>query len=538
MVLVCALFITGCRGAAPAPVLHHASTRPGVVQWAAPATQATGAQLRLWQDVHYLASDRLEGRGIRTHGIDLAAEYLAAQYQSAGLVPAPGYHDFFQRFDYVMADQLSAATALGAAGAHYQLYRDFTAPSFSAAGSFTAPVAFAGYGITDTTHDYDDYADLDVRGKVVLIMRFEPHDDSGQSRFVRGSWSLGARLSSKVTNAAQHGAVAVLIVNPPRYHGMDVLMPFAVSFIGQPSAIPVLNIRQDVANQLLARSRLPELSRLQDQIDSTARPASRPMPGVTVEGTVAIAHTTYHLRNVMAVVPGRGMHADQYIVVGAHYDHLGYGGPGSLAFAQHAIHPGADDNASGAATIVEIARTLARGPAPARSILFINFTAEESGVIGSRYFVDHPPVALDRIAAMLNLDMVGRLQADNLVVGGAGTAKPFDSLVATAAARTHLSFSQWGRDGIAPSDNATFASCHIPVLFLFTGMHADYHTPTDTADKINYAGMVRVTDFALSLVRGMARMPRPQFIAMPNIDFGLPPPSAPTTRTDPSQQPD
>jgi len=175
------------------------------------------------------------------------------------------------------------------------------------------------------------------------------------------------------------------------------------------------------------------------------------------------------------------------------------------------VYHGADDNASGTAAVLELAADLKRaGPLP-RSVLFVFFTGEEEGLIGSDHFVKHPPVPLDHVVAMLNMDMVGRLKNDDLLIGGAGTAKPFDGMVADAIAGTGLHTSTFERGGLGPSDHMSFALHRIPVLFLFTGLHADYHRPTDTADKINYPGIDRIVAVAQRIVTAMADMPRPAY---------------------------
>ena len=212
------------------------------------------------------------------------------------------------------------------------------------------------------------------------------------------------------------------------------------------------------------------------------------------------------------MLPGYGPHADEFVVVGAHYDHLGRGGPGSLMFGSHAIHHGADDNASGTAAVLATAERLAAAGRLSRSILFVNFTAEEEGLIGSGFFVLHPPVPLSKMVAMINLDMVGRVREEQLFVGGSGTESDFDRLLATADSGLPLKLKDSGpyigRGGYGPSDHMSFAVHKVPVLFLFSGMHADYHRPTDTADKINYRDLENVVTLTNRLVDELAVAPR------------------------------
>lgn len=472
---------------------------------------ATSLEKRLRDEVSYLASPELEGRGINTPGIDLAAHFIAEQFKLAGLKPLTPRGDYFQHFDFVTADHTDMATALIVGNQDYRLGTDFVAMSFSAEKSFAGPVVFVGYGIVDAGNQYDDYAGLDVRGKVLVVMRFEPHDEQGRSRFVADGWSAGARLSAKARAAAEHGAAAILLVNPPEFHGGDGLLPFAGRFSEAPAAIPVMQVKQSVVDAWLKQAGLPDLAALQKKIDRTGRPDSMELTGLTAQGKVLIHRTVHQLKNVIGEIRGVGPHADEYVIVGAHYDHLGYGGAGSLAPGRRALHPGADDNASGTAAVMEMARMLAGGPPPLRSILLVCFSAEETGLIGSNYFVNHPPVSLSKVAAMVNLDMVGRLRNETLLVGGTGTALPFAPILADLDEQSPLKLKEFGKGGFGPSDHLSFAIKKVPVLFLFTGLHTDYHRPTDTPDKINYDGLAQVVDFAAELVDRLSDMPKSSY---------------------------
>ncbi|MDB5320046.1 MAG: peptidase [Phycisphaerales bacterium] len=530
-------------------------------------TAPTVLEDQIRSDVYYLASDRLEGRGVGTQGLDLAADYIATRFASLGLKPLPGLGSYFQSFDITTAESIDPATTLASGDAAWQLKETFTALSFSGEGRFSAPLVFVGYGVTDPTNHYDDYANMDVKGKVVLAMRFEPHDDKGKSRWAKGAakedYTPNAHLETKVRVAAEHGAVALLLVNPPTYHdhGDDPLLPFSRQYVGG-VALPVLQVKRSVADDLLKRGGAPTLAVLQQQIDQRVQPASSDVNNVSVTGNVAIKRTKKTVRNVIAYLPGTGAHADEYVMVGAHYDHLGWGGPGSLmnmptshaalqvpgqikdlltpggdasnphattlpttsaiaaiksttAPTTRAIHHGADDNASGTATVLELARLFAHSAAdhpPQRSIIFATFTAEESGLIGSARFANHPPIDLKKIVAMLNLDMVGRIRKNLLYVGGGGTAAPFHDLLKKADADSPLEFKNFGDGGMGPSDHMSFAVKKIPVLFLFSGIHEDYHRPTDTADKINYDGIAKVARMSVELIDDLACMPKSQYV--------------------------
>ncbi|HMB95181.1 MAG TPA: M28 family peptidase, partial [Tepidisphaeraceae bacterium] len=371
----------------------------------APTTQAQASLTELQQDVYYLASDSLEGRGVGSDGLNQAADYIAARFKSVGLSPLPGCADYFQHFEMNAAASIGPQTYLQSADHKFEVSKDFAPLGFSAQGKFSAPLAFVGYGISSDENNYDDYAGIDVKGKVVLMLRYEPHDAQGKSRFEKDGISSVSSFGTKAKTAAKHGAVAILLVNPPNSHGDDQLIPIARG--GAKSDIPFIQIKRQIADELLKNAGSEKnLGQLQKQIDSTAKPASFDLKNVTISGNIDILHRKVPVKNVLAFLPGK-THPNEFIVVGAHYDHLGHGGPGSLAINSTDIHHGADDNASGTAAVMDLAEMISRSGPRDRSILFICFTGEEEGLIGSDYFVNHPPIDLKQIIAMLNMDMVG-----------------------------------------------------------------------------------------------------------------------------------
>lgn len=476
----------------------------------------------------YLASDELQGRGVGLAGLDRAADFIAGEFAADGLRKPPGQKDFFQSFDYTTQASPGAATALAIGAKTLVLDNDYLPMRFSAEGTFAAPVVFVGYGVSAPEAGYDDYAGVDVKGKVVVAMRYEPMDPHGQSRLApRGDasgWSDHATFSAKSKAAAEHGAAALLIVNPPDSEP-DLLLPFSGAF-GTPATIPVLQIKQTAADQLLVAGSAPDLKTLRDQINATFRPTSIALAGPIVRGTVRIKLLTARVKNVMAILPGAGPHADEFVVVGAHYDHLGLGMLGEMLGPRGSIYHGADDNASGTATVLELASRLSRAPPPARSIIFICFTAEEEGLIGSEYFVKHSPVPLEKMVAMLNLDMVGRIRDQTLYIGGQGTAKDFDAILGQADLDSPLRLKSIGRGGLGPSDHMSFAMRRVPVMFFFSGIHIDYHRPTDVAGKINYEGIGEVADFTQRVIDGLTRMPHDPYLVDADKDsmhlFGAP----------------
>jgi hypothetical protein len=431
-------------------------------------------------------------------------------------------NDYFQEFAITIATTVGKKTALYMNDEALKSETDFTPLGMSAEATFSAPLAFVGYAITNPEKNYDDFASIDVKGKVALALRFEPTDEKGKSKFTGSGYSDHATFTAKAKAAADHGAVALLVVNPPK--GPDQLM--FISAGGTDKApIPVIHISRDTAASLLQQAG-PEgpdknIDTLRSQINEKLTPHSFDIPDTVISGTVEIARERKNFRNVVAYLRGSGRHKDEYVVVGAHYDHLGRGETGSLARGNRKeIHNGADDNASGTTAVIELARELSHANAAQkldRSVIFAAFVGEERGLLGSMHFTSHPPVSLEHITAMVNLDMVGRVKDNVIFVGGNGTAKDFDDLVKKADERSPLMVKNAGTDvggrgGIGPSDHMSFAMKKIPVLFLWSGMHSDYHRPSDDADKINFLGVAQAVDLCADLVTQLSKLPREQYV--------------------------
>ncbi|MHC4392835.1 MAG: M20/M25/M40 family metallo-hydrolase, partial [Planctomycetota bacterium] len=364
------------------------------------------------------------------------------------------------------------------------------------------PIVFAGYGITDKDRNYDDYAGIDVTGKAVLILRHEPNEDKGigrHSEFIR-----------KAANAKAHGAVAMLVVTDPKHHPDD---DSVMRFRGDTDAgIYAAHVKGSLVDGLFGLAD-KDLLEIQKQIDDTMKPNSFPLDA-KLTATAAIKRQVLKARNVIAVLPGTDPKLkDEYVVVGAHYDHLGRGGSGSLApNSQGQIHNGADDNASGTAGMLEIAEACAARPTK-RSMIFMGFSGEELGLLGSAHFCKNPTVPLDKIAAMINLDMIGRL-GKSLEVGGVDTAPNFREVVTEAAEAQGLKTLLSG-SGYGPSDHASFYSTgKVPVLFLFTGLHEEYHRPNDDVELVNMPGAAKVAQLGFACAQSIANgEARPIYVA-------------------------
>ncbi len=470
--------------------------------------------------VRTLADPQLEGRGVGTAGIERAADLIAGWMRSLGLVPAGDDGGWSQWFEVTTGAEVAQPTSLALGGGVLGAGRDFQPLGYSTSGTLTAPVVFAGYGITAPGYDYDDYAGLDARGRIVLVLTNEPGELDSTSRFDGTVNTPFAELRTKAINAREHGAAGLLVVNGPRHHaGEPVRAPRADGQGYMTSGLAAGWVSDSLGEALLRGARpapgagTPTLAAAQWAIDSTGRPRSFALAD-SVTLTVTLTRTRARIRNVVGRLPGRD--SSRVLVVGAHFDHLGYGGERSLSPDQHVPHPGADDNASGTAALLDVARRLAararQGWRPEHDVLFAAFTGEEMGIVGSAHFVDHPPRPLERVEAMLNMDMVGRLRDDKLMVMGTGTAAEFPDLVANVNRAAGGFDLRTTGDGYGPSDHTSFYKRQVPVLMLFTGAHTDYHSPRDTWDRIDGPGLWRVTGFATALVESLDARPRVTYV--------------------------
>ncbi|GBC80666.1 Aminopeptidase YwaD [bacterium HR09] len=457
----------------------------------------------LRRDVYFLASSGLEGRRAGSVGAQVAASYIAQRFAALGLSPAGDEGSFFQPFTFVANVTPGPANALSFSGAVtlQAQPQEFAPVPFSASGEAEGEVVFVGYGISAPEAGYDDYQGVDVKGKVALLLRFSPAGDDPSSPF-----APYLPLRRKVSDAVAKGAAAVLIATGPasKESGEPVKVPFDYSFAD--AGVPVMAIATPLAERLFAGQGFT-LRELQERMDSRREPASRPLP-VTARVKADLQPERRQTANVLAILAGTDpVVGHELVVVGAHYDHLGFGGPGSNSLAPdvRAVHNGADDNASGVAALLEIARQLAAHP-PKRSVLFVSFGAEELGLLGSSYLLQHFPLPKDWVVAMVNLDMVGRpKKGPALTVGGYGTAKEWAELIPKLNRNHHLKLTT-SAGGYGASDHSSFYSAGIPVLFFFTGAHEDYHKPSDDAEKLNYPGFARVVQFAADTVRAVANL--------------------------------
>lgn len=468
------------------------------------------------EDVKFLASPALKGRGDGTPELDKAADFIARKFKEFGLKPVGG-KSYFQDFQLQTSARLGKHNELqlraGGKKSNLKLKQDFLPFSFASNGKVMAPVVFAGYGITAPEFQYDDYAGLDVKGKIVLLLRHEPTEGVGGDFFNGKELTIHAQFSAKATNAKQHGAAGVLLVNDVNNHvaEADMLERFSAAAGPNNSGIPFAQVTPTAANDLLAGTD-QTVQKLQKSIDDTKKPHSLALPDSTqAELQVELVREQKRVHNVVGYLPGE---TDEYLIVGAHYDHLGLGEQFSLAPSMVGTpHLGADDNASGTAGVIELARAFSAGPKLKRGILFLTFAGEELGLLGSSYYVNHPELPVEKAVAMINMDMIGRIKDGKVYVGGAGTGSNFTPILEKVKSRYDFKVDMAQQALNAASDHTSFQTKQIPTLFFFSGLHADYHKPSDTWDKINATDAVKLLGMVGEVMTELANEPgRPQFV--------------------------
>lgn len=515
---------------------------------------------RYHQHIVTLSNPYLQGRGTGSPGNDLAADYIAWYFERAGLLPLfpidatttdnpNSAASPIQRSTYLQPFSVGSR-AVAEAGelsmttddpqfpnATFAINTDFTLLGVSGNGRINAPLAFVGYAIESGPNGYTSFDDnADLTGHIAVLFRFEPVDDAGRSRFIqaqtaadgqaqprrrgRSPWSPAAGMRNKLESVANRGAAGIIVVNPPgiqdqRQRRLETTNNSA-QWMRRPLSIPAVMIDTPAADVIL-RAADPQARSLLDfrkLADESGGVIKLNNANITIDATVG--RTGLDTNNVAGILPGAGTLADEFIVIGGHFDHVGLGDSGGSRTGEvGTIHPGADDNASGTAAFILAAELLTEkyssptAPPNRRSIVFIGFSGEEIGLLGARYFVDNPPptVNIKNINAMLNLDMVGRLRRNELFVYGTGTAKDFDSILDPHLASTGLTVEKLP-GGIGPSDHAVFFGQDIPVLHLFTGLHTVYHAPGDTFETINSSGGALITQLTADIAYDLATQPQ------------------------------
>ncbi len=470
--------------------------------------------------VRYLASDELTGRGVDTPGIKLARDYIAREFAGYGLQPGGDDGTYLQAFGVTTGVAVKQPSSLVVNDREsLTLDSDWTPLGMSGSGHVNGKLVFVGYGITAKEYGYDDYAGVDAKGKVVLVLRYEPPPKDDKSPFQKWPrYSNYATLRAKMNNARDHGAVGLILVD------LQQPKPLARELISLRGIVP-RNDNNVVAAQV-TRERAEQwfepqgssLSVFKEKIDRDEKPNSMPLRDTAVALTVTLEPIRGRAENVIGILPGSDPALrSENIVIGAHYDHLGLGYYGTRdSSTEGQIYHGADDNASGTAVLLHVARHLAESNSKLRrTLVFVAFSGEEVGLLGSRYYVEHPPFPLSTTRAMLNLDMVGRLRENRLTVFGAHSAPGLSGIVNDAARRVGLEIKE--SDSVGRSDHMSFYNKKIPALHFFTGTHPDYHRPTDTWDKLNTEGMVQISDLVATVAQRVADTQVPMnFVSLPS----------------------
>ncbi len=464
---------------------------------------------RLRNHVYTLASPEYEGRYPGTPGNEKAVAYIRAEFTKLGLLPVNG--SFTQQFTVPSGVELVGENSVGFGvivpkpfvpaselkpmKISWKTGVDYTPLGFSAGGSVSGALTFVGFGITDKAKNVDDYAGVDVKGKVVIVLTGDPSNYNPHAAF-KGTGAMRTRA----INAREHGAVGVIFVHP-QGDSAEVLVPLQFDAKSSNSGIVIMHARRSSIARFFPKNPDSTLLGAEQYIIKSKSSRSFDLPNTTIAASVGLKTVDAAIDNVVGMVRGTD-HPDEYIVVGAHLDHLGYGDENSLyAGTEKKIHFGADDNASGSAGMMELAAMVAARPL-SRSVVFIAFNAEERGLLGSVHYTRTPSIPLEKTVCMVNLDMIGRLKDNKLNVQGVGSSSRWKPLLDSVNAAFTFTITTTD-DGLGPSDHSSFYAKEKPVLFLFTGLHSDYHRPSDTPDKINYAGQAAVVRFTESILRSI-----------------------------------
>ncbi len=442
--------------------------------------------------VQVLASDSLEGRRSGEPGSAKAAAYIESEFKRIGLLPGGVNGAYRQPFDVVAASELGEKNYLKVDGQALPIREKWMPLSYTQTGDVKGKLVLAGFGITAPDFGYDDYAGLDVKGKIVLVMKYGPEGEDRQNRYNRFF-----PLRYKAMNARERGALGVIVAASGDTFSYDAVSRLRHDWAPGDAGILVAGIDLTAANSIVEKAGKGGLEKIAIGIAHSSKPNSFEPP-VEVEFATAVKKRLTKTDNVIGLLPGNDLKVgNEVVVIGAHYDHLGRGGPESLSpKVEGEVHHGADDNASGSAGLLELAEAFAsQKNFLKRSVLFIAFSGEEEGTLGSSFFVKNPTVPFEKITAMVNMDMIGRMKDSTIIVQGAGTSPIWKELVSGVNKEIGLKV-KFTDDGYGPSDHSPFYAKEKPVLFFFSGTHADYHKPSDTWDKINASGEEQILKLA------------------------------------------
>jgi len=497
------------------------------VLFSAPLLHADVSSIdRMKKDLYFLASEECEGRGLKTEGIQKAAAYIAAEFKAAGLKPAFKDDSYFQPFG-VKESFIEAGphkllmTGPDGKQVDAAFLKTFTVSGLSGKGTIGGGLVFAGFGIT--SNKYDDYKDVNVKNQVVIVLRQFPKARAKKDGlFTNEESRKHSPLIEKINLAAKNGAAAVIFVNDKEMAGKDdPLMDFSyASEDGKIGSIPVVHAKRAIVDQALAASG-QSLDKIEAAIDGDLKPRSSAVAGWSANLQTAVGVREIITKNVVGVLEGTGPLREETVVIGAHYDHLGRGERGTKELGSNAIHYGADDNGSGTTALLELARRFAsrNKDRQGRRIVFVAFSGEERGLLGSLHYCDKPAFAMKDTVAMLNMDMLGRLRPDDkskkdrITIGGVGSAKNFEKLLDDANVKPGFHLDKV-KSGTGPSDHTSFYLAKVPVYFFYTGDHPEYHTPKDKPETINFEGILKVANMVDELTTTISiTKDRPEYVA-------------------------
>lgn len=480
-------------------------------------------------NISYLASDSLKGRMTGSPEIKKAADYIANEFKKIGLTPIGDSSSYLKSYPFISSAEIGTETFLKDQSKQFTVKQDFVPLAFSHdAAAENLGIAFVGYAATVPEKNYDDFSKVDVKNKVVIAFRGIPEEGNPHSLF-----SNSASLRTKTRLAQQAGAKAIIFVNT-QDETEDPLVRFDYDRATS-QGIPAFSVKRSVVEEWLKLAGKQNLTLLENKIKSTLKPNSLEIGKTTLSYQVVIKLNEAPAYNVVGLLHGSDPElSKEYVVIGAHYDHWGMGGSGSLyRGSEPQIHNGADDNASGTAGVIELAQALAGSSnQPKRSVIFALFSGEELGLLGSKALVDHFPVDLKNVVTMFNFDMIGRMDSTKkLIIHGMGTSPEFKPMLDSLNQSFHFKIS-WVDDGFGPSDHSSFYSKDIPVIFFFTDLHSDYHRPSDDADKIEYENEKELLDYAKQAVDIIVNQPiKPEFTKVKatnstssstfNVTFGI-----------------
>ena len=459
--------------------------------------------------VNYLASDSLEGRLSGTVGGEAAAKYIAAEFKRFDLKPIAEGGSYFQNFDFIGGVKLGANNRMAIEGRTDTLIvgKDFIPAGFSDSGEVSGALAFVGYGISAPQQNYDDYAGIEVKDRIVIALRYSP-----DAKNPHGALKPMEALRYKTLQAREHGAKVLLIVTGPEDDPEDALPQLRYDRSSGDAGLMVAHVTRTVADVLLASSG-QRIAALQQAINTSRSPKSMLIDGKAMLAIDVVKEQRWAANLVGLLEGSDATLKNEYVVIGAHYDHLGRSSEGAMDPEKvNEIHNGADDNASGTASVLELAQYFsAQAEKPKRSLLFITFSGEELGLLGSAHYVASPLKPLSSTVAMINMDMIGRLKDSTLVVEGIGTSPSWAEMIERLN-RNYGFQVRLKKDGYGPSDHASFYNKNIPVLFFFTNLHEDYHRISDDAEKINATGEATIVRMVADVVTEVANASStPQF---------------------------